>query len=524
MLLLPHVAMAAVAAAPTPRGILFFLADDMGQWAAEPYGNSEIITPTLTRLSKEGTTFTNAVCNTPVCSASRASLLTGRVPSQHGVHDWLSGGNGCAQRSINFTDRETFYTDVLAEHGSFKALGLSGKYHLGKSPMARHGFNWWRFVHQSGGGSYIEPPMVVNGSCVTLKGYITDMIADDAIRFVQAHARDRAPWYLGVHFTSPHAPYVGSDGTAASMHPPHIVAQYANTPFHSVPDLPFDSENYTDSSFAGCFSGAGRSECLKGYFAAVTAMDAAIGRVLDAVEASRVLDQTIVIFTSDHGFNTGHHGLWGKGNGAWPLNMVETSLKVPLFFRWPQGGIAVGARIHERVQHVDFAPTLLELAGVGAALPRQAGSSYAALLLNASFAAPFDSLEHAAAQIGSTGTQPAPTLTASLAPSFHEFGGTRAVRAPIDGVPYKLIARFDGRDELYNLQDDPGETDCLFAREAIGNAVVAARLRRLLMSWFDLRRDPFRTGWERPVTGKGQNDVAVFGVSVPVVPFQPLYG
>ena len=203
--------------------------------------------------------------------------------------------------------------------------------------MARHGFNWWRFVHQSGGGSYIEPPMVVNGSCVTLKGYITDMIADDAIRFVQAHARDRAPWYLGVHFTSPHAPYVGSDGTAASMHPPHIVAQYANTPFHSVPDLPFDSENYTDSSFAGCFSGAGRSECLKGYFAAVTAMDAAIGRVLDAVEASRVLDQTIVIFTSGHGFNTGHHGLWGKGNGAWPLNMVETSLKVPSSFGGPKG-------------------------------------------------------------------------------------------------------------------------------------------------------------------------------------------
>ena len=135
MLLLPHVAMAAPDAAPrggTPRGILFFLADDMGQWAAEPYGNSEIITPTLTRLSKEGTTFTNAVCNTPVCSASRASLLTGRMPSQHGVHDWLSGGNGCAQRSVNFTDRRAFYTDaVLAEHGSFKALGLSGKYHLG---------------------------------------------------------------------------------------------------------------------------------------------------------------------------------------------------------------------------------------------------------------------------------------------------------------------------------------------------------------------------------------------------------
>jgi arylsulfatase A-like enzyme len=507
-LFMPIVAVAGgVDAGAALRGILFFLADDMGQWAAEPYGNNEIITPTLSRLAKEGTTFTNAVCNTPVCSASRASLLTGRVPSQHGVHDWLSGGNGCSQRAINFTSREKFYTDLLAEHG-FGALGLSGKYHLGNSPVARHGFNWWHFVHQSGGGSYTHPPMVANGSCVTLTGYITDMIADDAIRFVHAHARDATPWYLAVHFTSPHAPYVGSDGKASSMHPPKIVDLYANTPFHSVPHLPFDSQNYTDGAFRGCFENPGRSECLKGYFAAVTAMDAAIGRVLDAVDSSSVLDQTLVIFTSDHGFNTGHHGLWGKGNGAWPLNMVESSLKVPLFFRWPAGGISSGARVDQRVQHVDFAPTLLDLAGVDAALPKQAGSSYKSLVTNAS-------LDH---------HQAAATVSpAHLAPSFHEFGGTRAVSALVDGIDYKLVTRADGRDELYNLTDDPQESDCLLARSATNSQAIAVSLRRMLMSWFDLRRDPFRSGWERPVTGKGQNDVSVFGVSVPVVPFQPLY-
>jgi choline-sulfatase len=84
------------------------------------------------------------------------------------------------------------------------------------------------------------------------------------------------------------------------------------------------SENYTDNGFAACFSGSGRRECLKGYFAAVTAMDRAIGRVIAELESQRVLDSTLVVFSSDHGFNTGHHGLWGKGNGAWPLNMVET--------------------------------------------------------------------------------------------------------------------------------------------------------------------------------------------------------
>ena len=172
---------------------------------------------------------------TSTCSASRTSLLTGRMPSQHGVHDWLSNGNGCGQRVVNFSAAETFYTDRLAESG-FDQIGLSGKFHLGNSEQALHGYNWWQFVHQSGGGSYIEPPIVANGSCVTLKGYVTDMIADDAVRFVHTHGK--APkWYLGVHFTAPHAPYYGKDGKAASMHPPSVVALYENTSFDSVPNL-----------------------------------------------------------------------------------------------------------------------------------------------------------------------------------------------------------------------------------------------------------------------------------------------
>jgi choline-sulfatase len=218
--------------------IAFFLADDMGQWAATPYGNTEIITPTLASLAANGTVFTNAVANTPVCSASRASILTGRLPSQHGVHDWLSGGNGCGQRAINFTENELYYTDRLSQHG-WGHIGLSGKYHLGNSPHSPHGFTWWRLVHQAGGGSYIEPPLVVNGSCKTLKGYVTDMIAADAIRFVRAHGRDPR-WYLSVHFTSPHAPYTGAGGKANTMHPPEIVSLYDSAAFDSVPDLPFE--------------------------------------------------------------------------------------------------------------------------------------------------------------------------------------------------------------------------------------------------------------------------------------------
>ena len=454
------------------------------------------------------------MCNTPVCSASRTSILTGRLPSQHGVHDWLSGGNGCGQRPINFSAAETFYTDRLAQHG-FDHVGLSGKFHLGNSEQALHGFNWWDFVHQSGGGSYIEPPLVVNGSCVTLKGYVTDMIADDAVRFVRTHGKEDR-WYLSVHFTAPHSPYTGADGKANTMHPPEIVALYEEAAFDSVPDLPFDAQNYTDNGFARCFEGAGRRECLKGYFAAVTAMDRAIGRVLTALTDADVLDETLVLFSSDHGFNTGHHGLWGKGNGAWPLNMVETSLKVPLIFRWPAGGVAAGRVVDARVDHVSLGPTLLELAGVSAPLPRAAGTSYAALLRGGGGEGG-----------GGSGAAPGSTMVEAAqdeaTPSIHEFGGTRAVRAVHGGTTYKLVLRRDGRDELYDLDSDPLEADCLLARGAPAAAAPAAALRRLLMGAFDAQRDPFRSGWELPVTGKGQNDVAVYGVPISVVPFQALY-
>ena len=284
------------------------------------------------------------------------------------------------------------------------------------------------------------------------------------------------------------------------MHPPAVVALYENTSFDSVPNLPFDAQNYTDNGFGRCFHPDGRRECLKGYFAAVTAMDSAIQRVLDALTAEEVLDDTLVVFTSDHGFNTGHHGLWGKGNGAWPLNMVETSLKVPLIFRWPAGGVAKGATIDARVTHVDMAPT--------ARARRREGRAAAA---------GGRELRRPAAR-----REPAAGGADADAPRVWR---TRAVHAKLASaryVTYKLVNRRDGRDELYDLDADPLEADDLLAR-GVNPTGVADALRRVLMGGFDFLRDPFRSGWELPVTGKGQNDVAVYGVSVPVVPFQPLY-
>jgi len=194
------------------------MADDMGQWAAYKDQNPEIIHPTLDKLIAEGTSFENSMCNTPVCSASRASWLTSRFPSQHNVHDWIAKGNGCPPDApgLNYTEGEVYTSDVLVKDGGYVA-GFSGKIHLGNQVRPQHSFSpdHW-YVHQSGGGDYNDAPLVVDGQCVNVPGYVTYVFANNTIDSLRSYsARQRAdvaagraatPFVHHLHFTAPHAP------------------------------------------------------------------------------------------------------------------------------------------------------------------------------------------------------------------------------------------------------------------------------------------------------------------------------
>ena len=138
--------------------VIFILTDDQGVWAAGCFGNREIRTPNLDRLAMEGLRFENFFVATPVCSPSRATLLTGRIPSQHGVHDFIKGDTG--PDAVQYLQGELAYTDIMARAGW--TCGISGKWHLGDSQIAQHGFSDW-FVHQGGAGPYNNAPMVRNG-------------------------------------------------------------------------------------------------------------------------------------------------------------------------------------------------------------------------------------------------------------------------------------------------------------------------------------------------------------------------
>ena len=149
---------------PARPNILFILSDDQGAWAMRCAGNEEMVTPNLDRLSATGIRFDNFFCASPVCSPARASILTGRIPSQHGVQDFLRAGNAeflpGDGLEIDYIAGQPTYIELLAQSGY--ECGLSGKWHIGKAALQRAGFSFWN-VHAGGGGHYYAAPMIVNG-------------------------------------------------------------------------------------------------------------------------------------------------------------------------------------------------------------------------------------------------------------------------------------------------------------------------------------------------------------------------
>ncbi len=450
--------------------IVFILSDDQGPWALGRAGNGEIRTPFLDRLADEGMRFDNFFCASPVCSPARASLLTGRIPSQHGVHDWIRAGNIPQEQEnggvlIEYLEGLTGYTDLLARAGY--TCALSGKWHLGNSLSPQKGFTRWN-VHGKGGGPYYGAPMVVNGRQYTEERYVTDAITDNAVGFLDELALVDAPFYLGVHYTAPHSPWDRDD------HPEQLFRSYYDScAFRSVPDEPLHP--WQNASAPIGTTPERRRELLSGYFAAVTAMDAGIGRILERLDALGIREDTLVFFTSDNGMNMGHHGIWGKGNGTFPQNMYDTSVKVPALASMP-GTIQAGSVRSELLSQYDFMPSLLDLVGVenpgAGGLP---GRSFAGLLRG-------------------TGQPEREHVVV-----FDEYGPVRMIRTR----EWKYVRRYPyGPDELYSLENDPEERCNLVDDRA--RAATVKELKARLEGWFLTYADQRATGVREPVTGKGQ--------------------
>jgi len=311
--------------------------------------------------------------------------------------------------------------------------------------------------------------MVRDGEPASVDEYLTYALTADARSFIATESERDEPFFLAVMYTAPHMPWKDN-------HPTELTELYRDSEFSSCPqeqahpwqvmsdDHPIGGEHDTH-------------EALVGYFAAVTGVDAGVGSLLEDLEVLGLSESTLVIFSSDNGFNCGHHGIWGKGNATYPQNMYDSSVLVPALFAQP-GRIAPNQVSDDLLSGYDLLPTILDYIGIAGTVDRNRdpGRSFASLLLADESWDPRNAVA-----------------------VYDEYGPTRMIRT----LEWKYVHRWpDGPDELYNLIEDPGE------RSNLANVIEyqqhAGELRTQLSSWFAKYVEAQHDGESLPVRGGGQ--------------------
>ncbi|BDZ55769.1 sulfatase family protein [Agromyces marinus] len=346
-------------ASPDPRpNVLYIMADDHASHAIGAYGSRINTTDFIDRLADEGMRFENCFCTNALCAPSRAAILTGTYNHVNGVRT-LSENLDAAQVS---------FPPLLQAAGYQTAI--YGKWHLGHGPAHDpHGFDDWKVL--DGQGLYFDPDFFGPAGAEKIPGYVTDVITDLGIEWLEARDPDR-PFCLLLHHKAPHRHFEPDE---AHMHlfededipePSTFRDDYATRADAARAarmrvdrdlrprDLKADVPEGLDDDEVRSWK---YQRYIKDYLRCVASIDDNVGRVLDYLDEHGLTENTIVVYTSDQGFFLGDHGWYDK------RFMYEQSLRMPLLVRYPQR-VAPGSSRPEMVSNVDFAPTLLELAGL----------------------------------------------------------------------------------------------------------------------------------------------------------------
>lgn len=436
-----------IARPPKPKkpNLLFVFSDEHRACSmpGEPYNEAQA--PNLARFARAGLSFRNCVSNYPVCSPYRAMLMTGRWPYQTGIID----------NALQLRDEEISLGETFARNGY--RTGYIGKWHLSSDDEAgrfipkgpgRQGFEEW---HVWGGTNQHFDQSVTfdsgTGERIQPKGYNCTLMTDTALEFIGNQRKQ--PWMLMVSWNPPHPVYTDAPAEAMKRYHPATLVLRPNVP--------------------GQHPGSGGLEALRrplqGYYAHITALDAEMGRLLKRLDETGQADNTIVVYTSDHGDMMGSHGFGGK------RLPYEESCKTPFLVRYP-GVTPAGRTAEASLSTIDIYPSLCGLAGlrvpphcVGADLSR-AMRGDAARTPESVF------LMHIAKDRASGGRRhPAPL-----------FRGVRTGR-------YTYAVAEDGRWCLFDNQEDPYQMHNLIDDPV--RAKLARDLDGVVLDWLKKAQDPF---------------------------------
>ena len=299
--------------------VLLVMTDDQGWGDIHSHGNDKIDTPVLDRLAADGARFERFFVS-PVCAPTRASLLTGRYHLRTGTH-------GVTRGRENMRSEEVTIAEALRQTGY--ATGCFGKWHNGAHyPYHPNGQGFDEFFGFCCGhwNNYFDTTLEHNGRLVKTKGYISDVLTDAAIQFIEKN-KDR-PFFCYVPYNAPHSPF-------------------------QVPDKYFDK-----------YKNRGLDDKTACVYGMVENLDDTIGRILKRLDELKLSDNTIVLFLTDNGPNSERYNGGMKGRKG---SVHEGGIRVPLFIRWP-GHIEVDTRVTQIAAHIDMFATIIELCGL--AMPK----------------------------------------------------------------------------------------------------------------------------------------------------------
>jgi choline-sulfatase len=358
---------AALAADPVRRpNVLWICADDHAAYVCGAYGNRIVHTPNIDRLAAGGMRFDRAFCNSPVCTASRQSFLTGRYPRTIGV----------TQLSTALSENETTLAELLGTSG-YRTAAI-GKMHF-NSPL-KHGFEthidlpeYQKWLEAKGKsavppGINVQPPwkpfrdparIWLNVAALPYGAVDADMpgtwLSSQAVEWISDHAEtarrgpaDNKPFCMVVSFYEPHSPF-------------HFPVEYRGRHTageFTVPQVGPEDDWQIPEIFRD-LSAAEKQGIAAAYYTSVEFLDRNVGRVLDALKAAGVEDDTLVIYTGDHGYMLGQHGRFEKHCS------YEPAIRAPLVMRYP-GRIEPAGVTSSLVEFIDIAPTILQFCQVAA--------------------------------------------------------------------------------------------------------------------------------------------------------------
>ncbi|MDB4223858.1 sulfatase-like hydrolase/transferase [Granulosicoccus sp.] len=431
------------------------------------YGNDEIHTPNLDRFAQQGVKFDNAFCPNAFCSPCRASLLTGMLPSQHGVHSWIDDRNMPEwPAGWHALDGMRTLPTLLKEDGYTTAL--VGKYHLGEPTSAAEGFDHWVTLEDGHVRSFYRNKIFDNGKVYTQPGHSVDFFTDKACEFMAEQTSTDQPFFLYLPYPAPYGHWPATKESDKNRH----TERYADCPINSVPRqainkkavdgfLMVQSDSTADLDFSMLMRAPNDLATLRNYYSQVSMVDDGVGEIMKTLEELGIEDNTLLVFTTDHGLSVGQHGFWGHGGSSFPSNLHRAAHSIPLIVKQP-GVTKQGDTSALMVSNMDLYATILEHAGI--AMP--------------DIAEPIPSRSLMPILKGESLTHWGDDAV------FSEQEETRVIRTQ----KWALFKRYDGpnnrgiTDELFDIENDHYETNNLSGQSEYKE--IEAELNHMLLEFF----------------------------------------